>query len=455
MSTADPESSANPRLQRDPPGWLRVLTSKIGSRHIDPSVRQKRRTKFEANRHRKGEPHRVEYFHQLDDPYSHLAAQTLKPLIERYDIELVPHLIRATGGISQPEMEKLAVWARRDAELIAPHYGLSFSGNVPTVPEANHAATAARALAELDAEGFVHAAPELTDALWRGDCDALKASNRNLASQEDADRVLTEGSERLHKLGHYSGAMFYYGGEWYWGADRLLHLEKRLRDLGACKASDEPFIVPRPDIDVSGVDASALELHFYPSLNSPYTAVIYDKTVELAKACNIRFYHKPVLPMIMRGVPAPMNKMQYIVFDAHREAELLGVPFGPMCTPIGEPTRRLYSLFAWAREQGKEEALLSSGLRHAFAMGVGLHTDKGMRQVVEAAGLDWSRDSSLIGNDGWKTVTRQYQDEMIDGLGLWGVPSFRLSGPEGEPDLAVWGQDRLWLVAAEIKRRAH
>ena len=27
------------------------------------------------------------------------------------------------------------------------------------------------------------------------------------------------------------------------------------------------------------------------------------------------------------------------------------------------------------------------------------------------------------------------------------VRSFRLSGPETEPDLAVWGQDRLWLIA--------
>jgi len=58
------------------------------------------------------------------------------------------------------------------------------------------------------------------------------------------------------------------------------------------------------------------------------------------------------------------------------------------------------------------------------------------------------------------TVTRRMiadtgaDDEMVEGLGLWGVPSFRLSGPDGEPDLAVWGQDRLWLVAAEIRRRA-
>ena len=42
---------------------------------------------------------------------------------------------------------------------------------------------------------------------------------------------------------------------------------------------------------------------------------------------------------------------------------------------------------------------------------------------------------------------------MSEDLGLWGVPSYRLQGGEGEPDLCVWGQDRLWLIAAEIRRR--
>ncbi|MEO0962797.1 MAG: hypothetical protein AAFY01_10275 [Pseudomonadota bacterium] len=51
-------------------------------------------------------------------------------------------------------------------------------------------------------------------------------------------------------------------------------------------------------------------------------------------------------------------------------------------------------------------------------------------------------------------MVERNQDEMVEGLGLWGVPSYRLSGPDGEPDVAVWGQDRLWLIAAEIKRRA-
>ena len=107
-----------------------------------------------------------------------------------------------------------------------------------------------------------------------------------------------------------------------------------------------------------------------------------------------------------------------------------------------------------AKAQGKDEALMSSLLRHAFAMGVGLHKNAGMRQAVEAAGLDWAEAKKIKGNDDWKPIVEEHQDEMVEGLGLWGVPSYRLSGPDGEEDLAVWGQDRLWVIAAEIRRRA-
>lgn len=196
----------------------------------------------------------MEYFHQHDDPYSQLAEKVLPIIEDRYAIELVRHEVRASGGKNQPEPARLAAWAKRDAELIAPHYGLrgpaDWQGKQDTVPE-----------------------PAILDA----------------------------GSDRLARLGHYSGAMFYYGGEWFWGIDRLFYLEQWLRDLGLCKDPDLPFICPRPPIDVAGVDATALMLDFYPSLNSPYTAIIYDRTSAMVRECGLRLDHKPVLPMIMRG----------------------------------------------------------------------------------------------------------------------------------------------------------
>ena len=224
--------------------------------------------------------------------------------------------------------------------------------------------------------------------------------------------------------------------------------------MGVCNQPDLPDICPRPNVDVSGVDASALILDFYPSLNSPYTSIIYDRTIAVKDQCGIQFNHKPVLPMIMRGVPATRAKGMYIMFDTWREGQSQGVNFGPVMTPIGEPTRRAYSLLPWAMAQGKDEVLMSSLLNHAFSKGVSLHTNKGMKQAVEAAGLDWDEAMRHLDSDDWKTMVERHQDEMVEGLGLWGVPSYRLSGPDGEPDLAVWGQDRLWLVAAEIRKRA-
>ena len=401
----EPDINPNGRMMTDPPALLRHVMRRVFDRVIDPDKRSKAREKAERKRISGGQPHVVEYFHQSDDPYSQLAAQILDSFRERYTIELVRHEVRASGGKNQPELEKLDAWARRDAELIAPHYGL------------------------------------------------VRPSELGPTTSEVSPETLDLGCARLAELGHYSGAMFFYAGEWYWGVDRLFHLEQRLRDLGVCHNPSLPYICPRPSIDVSGVDASNLTLDFYPSLNSPYTSIIYDKTIAIACECGIEFNHKPVLPMIMRGVPATREKGMYIMFDTKREAEHLGVGFGPVMTPIGEPTRQIYSLLPWAREQGRDTLLLSAALDLAFRKGIALHRKSGLKQAVEQAGLDWREAKQHLGSEGWKEETARHQIEMSEELGLWGVPSYRLRGSEAHEDLCVWGQDRLWLIAAEIRSR--
>ncbi|AQA20213.1 2-hydroxychromene-2-carboxylate isomerase [Halioglobus japonicus] len=446
----EPENNPNPAYIVDPPRLLRFVMARALGRVANTEQIAKKRVKAEKARQAAGSAHVVEYFHQVDDPYSYLMAQVLERFVQRYDIELVPHLIRATGGRNQPEEEKLAVWARRDCGLIAPHYGLSFPETAGVRPESAHHATVNGALAALGPDEFVAQVQNLTASAWSDTpIDGAQAT----VSETETQAAIMAGSARLAELGHYSGAMLYYGGEWYWGVDRLFHLEQRLRDLDACKSPDEPYIVPRPEIDVSDVDASGLDLHFFPSLNSPYTSIIYDSTVALAQACNVNFHLKPVLPMIMRGVAATTTKGTYIFFDTKREGDFFGVPFGKHVTPIGEPTRQAYSLFPWARSQGKDTELLSILLRYAWSEGRGLHKQKYLKMAVEEVGLDWTDACQQLGTADWQPYIEQHQDEMVEGMGLWGVPSYRLCGPDGEPDLEVWGQDRLWLVAAEIRRR--
>ena len=72
----------------DPSAAFRWLSSQIMSSVISPQRQIKQRQKAEKHRHANGGRHVVEYFHQVEDGYSHLAAQALGAFAERYDIEL-------------------------------------------------------------------------------------------------------------------------------------------------------------------------------------------------------------------------------------------------------------------------------------------------------------------------------------------------------------------------------
>ena len=88
-----------------------------------PRTRAARRWLAERRRRLRSEPHRVRYFHQIDDPYGQLAAQALAPLLARYDVELAPVLVGPPPDAAAPERAKLEAIARRDAADLAPGYG--------------------------------------------------------------------------------------------------------------------------------------------------------------------------------------------------------------------------------------------------------------------------------------------------------------------------------------------
>ena len=79
-------------------------------------------------------------------------------------------------------------------------------------------------------------------------------------------------------------------------------------------------------------------------------------------------------------------------------------------------------------------------------------TVAGLRRVVEEAGLSFDEARAALEKDDWQEELEANRLTMYEEMGLWGVPSYRLH-EEGKPDFSVWGQDRLWLVAAEIRRR--
>jgi 2-hydroxychromene-2-carboxylate isomerase len=177
-----------------------------------------------------------------------------------------------------------------------------------------------------------------------------------------------------------------------------------------------------------------------------------DRVLDLEKRLPVDLVLRPVLPMVMRGLPVPRAKQLYITLDTKREAEDAGVAFGRMCDPVGRPVERGFSLYPWAKQQGRGAALLRSFTQAAFAEGVDTGTDAGLRLVVERAGLSWDDARKHLDREGWQGELEANREQLF-ALGLWGVPSFRLLGRSGEPDYTTWGQDRLWRVEQEIRRR--
>ena len=437
----------------DPSRFQRWLTSRIMSTLFTKERVARQRLKAEKRRQKERRPHCVEYFHQVDDGYSQLAASVLKQIAARYDVELVCHLVRGPAGKNVAEPELLTRLSRYEASLIAPGYGLRFPDH-PDDLATEQILLATRVLAAQSNQRFIDIVESVGSALWADDAAALQqlAQEHGQCGQAEADAMVDKGTARRKELKHYSGAMFFYEGEWYWGIDRLHHLEARLRELGLDKEPAAPLVAPQPQINLNGAhDNSHLTLEIFPSLRSPYTAIVFDRAVALAHEAGVALNVRPVLPMVMRGVPATREKGMYIFMDAAREARTYGVDYGKFYDPIGEPARRCYSLYPWAKEQGKDIELISSFLRHAFALGVNTNKDAGLRRVVEGAGLSWQEAQQHLDSDGWQQILEANRQQMY-ASGLWGVPSFRLLNAEGVELLAVWGQDRLWLVAREIAK---
>jgi 2-hydroxychromene-2-carboxylate isomerase len=420
-------------------------------------TRDARRWMAERRRRLRGAPHRVLYFHQVDDPYSQLAAQVLGVLSARYDIVLEPHLVGPPPDAAAPERQRLEAFARKDAADVAPAYGLAFPSHAAP-PDPHDVERASRVLASAAAAGkFVDLAAPVGHTLWTGERDRLETIAREMppADPDRARAVIEAGGALRARLGHYLGAMFYYGGEWYWGVDRLRHLERRLQSLGVNRAGAESVsVVRRPAFDDQPIPDTGrrLTLEFYASLRSPYTYIAMERVYALPRRYPLDLELRPVLPMVMRGLPVPAAKRMYITLDTKREAEDVGVPFGRVCDPVGRPVERAFSLYPWARERGRAAEFLLSFARAAFAEGLDTGTDAGLRQVVERVGLLWTEAQQHLDREGWRDELETNRQALF-GMGLWGVPSFRLQGGDGEPDFCTWGQDRIWLIEQEMRRR--
>ncbi len=423
-------------------GLKAVLQNQVTKHVFSIERRDAKRRTIERRRIAQKAPHVVEYFHEVGDPYSHLMAQVLPEFCRRFEIDLKVRLVAPPPDWAAPDRQRLETYARIDAARLATRAGLDFvdPGTQPSIDQVQ-ASNAALAVA-VGEESFFDRAVEIGQTLWTGQASAP------LADAAPLDQALAENATRRDSLGHYLGATLYYGGEWYWGLDRLHYLEARLEALGAARGGKRPPIFAPPQVATEGAPqrrgTGRRELHWYLSFRSPYTGIVVDRVKALADAYGADLKIRYVLPMVMRGMEVRRSKGFYIMGDVVREADRLGVPFGNVFDPVGKPVERGYAILHRAIELGKGFEFARSFLSGVWADGLDAGSDRGLKTITERAGLSWTEMKPLLGGDHWRADEDVNQSEMLR-FDIWGVPSFRVG------NVAVWGQDRLWVVEDALK----
>ena len=434
-------------------------------RFADLERQEQRKRAWRARREKSGGPRRVEYYHEVANPHASLTAQVIERLAASYEIELVPRLV---GGADsriialQMNPELYEPYTRKDAADIAEHFGLSFD-DPGSPPDPALVALGNQMLAGMrqQPQAMLAHCKLVNQLVWSGDTAGLQAliRERGLASTGETREIIEDDEAERLKLGYVYGGTFHYEGEWYPGVDRLDYLEQRLISEGARRSPGEAAVVPRPEIrNLAPADGHSVTLEFFFSVRSPYSHLSWQRVMDLVARTGVRLQMRPVRPIVMRApqVVAGSRPEQgrYIFLDAAREARRYGVPFRRFFDPIYRGTENAYAMYAWAEEQGKGAELLYSATCAAFDEGQDMRRTSVLRRVVERVGLDWGQAQRELRRGHWQTPILDNERKMAD-AGQWGVPSFRVSGGSLDKPFCTWGADRIWLVEADIARRAN
>jgi 2-hydroxychromene-2-carboxylate isomerase len=414
----------------------------LGERHL-----RARRGLRSLGRRLGRRPRRLTFYHRVDSPRSHLLAQGLERFLDLYPFELELVIVPAPAADVDPEPKLRAEHDLLDARALAPHYGLAFPPEGQPPIDARVRMANAILLKGRPVREQLALAVEVSNALFAHDGATLHrlSDERGGLSGQEVRPKLEAGYARLRAAGHYQDGVLHYEGEWYLGLDRLHHLEARVR--AEASFGFDPVFLP-PALPVPPPIASGrVPLRFFFSFRSPYSYLALARLAPLLEARPIELSLAPVLPMVMRGLPVPRVKRSHIGWDAAREAQRHGVPFGRICDPLGPGVERCLAVAHAAEEEGKLLEFTLSAMRGIWAEAADLATDEELSRVALRGGLSQETVARALGARRYEAWLEGHREALLE-LGIWGVPSFEVGAR------AFWGQDRLPLVLAEVDRLA-
>ncbi|NYZ13666.1 hypothetical protein HL658_14020 [Azospirillum sp. RWY-5-1] len=398
--------------------------------------------------HATRDPALLTVFHRADDPWSLLLLQALPRLSEIHSVAFRFVTVPLAGPDHVPRPAMLMANGLRDAVDLARHHPLVFPRR-PVAPDAGSVALATRMLlAQPDPRSYLDCALALGQALFAGDAAAVAdlCKSRALPTPEEADAMLAEAGRAQRRLGHYHSGMILFEGGWYWGIDRLYHLEQALIALGHRRPTGVPGCLPLRDDpelpDVGGPERDAdgtAVLRYYCSFRSPYAYIAADRAFALARRYRVRVDPRLIIPMKMAGFAIPAEKAGYFRFDCAREGLRHGVRFGRFTDPFGDGLRRAMAIVPHAMRTGKGEAYILSVMRGVWADGLDTARDDDLARMCGRAGLDPAaamRHADPSADLGWAD---RHREELAQHQ-QYAAPVFVIG------DYMTWGQDRLPIL---------
>ena len=429
------------------------------------TVLEMKRWAFEMKRCLLNKDHHIDIYLRINDPYSYLLVQVMADFEQRYTINIQFKVIQQLQQDMYPEE---AMWHDNgfiDASHLAKLYGLKFPA---AIPEQNSKAVGQGTVRLLQLENQQEDRWQQVSSVFEQywfqqplSINPVLGCSSDLELDPRLEQRLAQNEQYLHQQGHYMSAMLHYAGEWYWGLDRLDHLEKRLNalDLAHNKKIDEvvfnktyadfcqqpPLIAPSSSKKNKQSDK---KLVLFFSIRSPYSYIGVQQAITLAEYYQLPLEIKPILPMIMRGLLVPKVKKMYIFHDTKREAQKLGLDYGFVADPLGAGVERCYCLFSYAQSLGYEQQYILNYALAVNAQGIRAETDAGLKLIVQRSGMDWDHAQTLLTSSDIDSEWRQWAEDnrqQMLGQGSWGVPSFQYG------DLLLWGQDRIGIIEQVIR----
>lgn len=399
-----------------------------------------------------GDPALLTVFHRPDDPWSYLLLQCLPRLLAQYDVQLRFVTVPLPGPDFAPRPQALMANALRDAVDLCRHIALDFP-QAPRAPDPAHAALAARILlARRDSVGYLDTALVLGQAMFGPPDTAarvLASAEKTIAlpCEDETATTLAANSAAQKAMGHYHSAMVHFEGGWYWGVDRLYHLENVLINRGFRRGIGVPGILPHRAEPV--LPALALkrepELRFYCSFRSPYAYLAAARTFALARRYQLRISPRLIIPMKMAGFAIPKIKADYFRTDCAREGLRHGVEFGHFTDPFGPGLRRAMALYPLAKAEGVAEPYILSVMRGVWVEGRDLADDTDLAILAARAGLEPESAIALADPEADLAWADRHRAELAE-HDQYAAPVFVIG------DYMTWGQDRLWMLEAVLQQ---